>query len=264
MKADRSKRTLIAVAVVALVAIAFWMLLLSPKMKEKDELSTQVEQQQVSLTQTQSALSAAENAKRQFPKNYRQLVTLGKAVPESDETASLLVQLNTVANRSGSKLQSMELGAEGSPEESAGSTTEGETTGASPTEAEASLLPLGATVGPAGFAVMPYELLFTGSFFGIANFMKGIDSMVQTENPGLTVDGRLVTINSFSMSEAGEGFPKVNANISVTTYVAPPGQGLTGSSELASPAEGEAEASGEESTETAEGTPSADVSEEAK
>lgn len=262
MKADSQKRTLIAVAVVAVIAVAFWMLLLNPKMKESDELSAEVEQQQVTLTQTQSALATAEKAKRQFPKNYRQLVTLGKAVPESDETASLLVQLNTIANRSKSQMQSMELSAEGASGEAA--TTEGETTSASPTEASAALLPLGASVGPAGFSVMPYELLFTGSFFGIADFMKGIDSLVQTE-PGLTVDGRLMTINSFSMEEAGTGFPKVKANVSVTTYVAPPSQGLTGSPESAIPAsEGEAEASGEEATETAEGTPSASISEEAK
>ena len=39
---------------------------------------------------------------------------------------------------------------------------------ATPTEAAASLMPLGASIGPAGLAVMPYNLIFNGTFFQIA------------------------------------------------------------------------------------------------
>lgn len=269
MKTDTSKRTLIAIVGVVAAAIVFWILLISPKMKEKDELGTEAESLQVSLSQAQSEVAAAEGAKKRFPKNYRQLVLLGKAVPASDETASLLVQMNTVANKSKSELESIELNSTGGGEAAAAAeTTEGEAApGATPTEAEAALLPLGATVGPAGFSVMPYELTFNGNFFSIADFINGIDSLVQTENPGLTVDGRLLTIDAFSMSQGTLGFPHLKANFAVNAYVAPPGQGLTGSSSIAGAAtttESEIEAGAEEETETTEGTPSADVSEEAK
>lgn len=257
MKVDSSTRTLIAILVVAAAAVLFWMLLLSPKMKEKDEIGSEVDSARATLAQSQSELAAAETAKRRFPKNYRQLVLLGKAVPASDETASLLVQLHTISLKTKNDFDSIELSNEGT-EEATAATSEGAT---SATEAEAALLPLGATIGSAGLAVMPYELLFTGSFFHVSDFIKEIDSMVKTEDPSLSVNGRLMTIDGFSLAESPSGFPNLEAHFIVTTYVAPPGQGLTGAAPAGVPAEGEVEAGSEETAETTEGTPSASVSE---
>ena len=63
----------------------------------------------------------------------------------------------------------------------------------------ASTLPLGAAIGPAGLAVMPYELTFTGDFFRVADFIEGLDSLVETTNAKVGVDGRLITIDGFSL-----------------------------------------------------------------
>jgi Tfp pilus assembly protein PilO len=261
MKVESSTRTLVAILIVAAAAIAFWMLLLSPKTKEKNELGTEAEGLRSTLAQAQAEVTAGEEAKRNFPKNYQQLVLLGKAVPAGDDTASLLVQMNTIANKSDNSFDSIELTSQSTGTEEGVPATTTEATPASPTEAEAALQPLGATVGTAGLGVMPYELLFTGSFFHIADFIKGFDSLVQTESPDLKVDGRLMTINGFSLSQSHSGFPRLEAHFSVNTYVAPPGQSLTASPESPLPtSEGEVEA-GEESIETTEGTPSAYVGE---
>ena len=56
-------------------------------------------------------------------------------------------------------------------------------------------MPLGATVGPAGLAVMPYSLTFTGNFFEVANFIDKIDSQVHTGEASVEVEGRLMTID---------------------------------------------------------------------
>ncbi len=257
MKVENSTRTLVAILVVVAAAVAFWMLLLSPKRKEADELSTRAEGLRSTLVQSQSEVAAAEKAKRQFPRNYRQLVVLGKAVPAGDETASLLVQMNTVSQVSGNSFDSIELGtAEGtsSPETST-APSEAPTNA---TEAEAALLPLGATVGSAGLAVMPYNLIFTGNFFHIADFIKGIDSLVKTKDSNVKVNGRLMTINGFSLQESKAEFPFLQASFSVTTYVLPPGQALTAGASESSPTEAEASAG---TAETTSGTPSASVSE---
>ena len=66
-------------------------------------------------------------------------------------------------------------------------------------------MPLGATVGPAGLAVMPYTLTFTGNFFHVADFIKGLDSLVKTQNEKVAVDGRLLTVNGFSLAGGAEG-----------------------------------------------------------
>ena len=109
-----------------------------------------------------------------------------------------------------------------------------------PTEAEASLLPLGASVGPAGLAAMPYSLTFEGDFFQIASFVESLDGLVKTTNEDLAVNGRLITVGSFALTpvEEDEGGSRLEASLTATAYVTPPGEGLTGG---ASPAGPEAE-----------------------
>jgi Tfp pilus assembly protein PilO len=229
VKAQTKKRTnlvVVAMLVVVALAAAFWMVLLSPKREEAQKLSGQIETVEASLSQHRSEAAAAAAAKRAFPEEYARLVVIGKAVPSGDETASLLVQLNQLADRAGAKFETLNLesGGEEAPAEAATGSA------ASPTEAEASLLPLGATIGPAGLAVMPYSLSFEGDFFQIASFIEKLDSLVKTNNADVAVNGRLITVGSFSLSpgEADEGgSDRLTADVSVTTYLTPPGEGLT-------------------------------------
>lgn len=232
--------------VVAVLAAAFWILLLSPKREQANELATEVEQQQAALVQAQSQVTEATAAREEFPSDYRQLVTLGKAVPANDETASLLVELNHVADHSHVSFDSLQLstnGGEVAPV--AGLAQEASATSAvpaastiPPTEAEAALLPLGATIGSAGLGVMPYNLTFSGKFFQVADFIHGVDSLVHTSKSEVGVDGRLVTLDGFSLSEQGseEETGELEATFAVTTYLVPPDQGLTAGATATSPA----------------------------
>lgn len=229
-----SNRMIVSILGIAAIAIAFWMLALSPKRKEADELSGQVSQLQTSLATAQATVTEAVAAKREFPSDYRQLVVLGKAAPAGEETASLLVELSHVARDSHVRFESILLNSEDGGEET-GTTPTG--TAAPPTEVAASLMPLGASIGPAGLAVMPYSLSFSGSFFHIADFIKGIDSLVGTGADKVAVDGRLVTLDGFALSAAGDGgFPRLKASFAVTTYVTPPNQGVTAGATPAAPA----------------------------
>ncbi len=243
MKADVKKQTnvlVVAMLAITVLAGAFWMLLLSPKRDEAKKLDAKVERLESSLAQHESEVTAAEEARSGFPVDYQRLVVLGKAVPADDETPSLLIQVNKIAKRSKVRFQTMQLeGASGSGESEASaslSTPSGEPVSA--TEASASLASLGATIGPAGLAVMPYSLTFTGNFFKIADFIKGLDSLVKTTNEKVRVDGRLITVNGFSLSEDSEAkFPALQANFSVTTYLTPPSQGSTAGASPEGPAE---------------------------
>jgi Tfp pilus assembly protein PilO len=256
-----STRTLVAILIVAALAIAFWTLLLSPKQKEVTTLSTESEALQTTLATAQGEVAAGEAARQNFPDNYQQLVVLGKAVPASDESASLLVQLNGVADRSKVKFEGLQVGAtsesaaaEAEPEpapepapaageEGAAPEAEGtaEPAAVPPTEAATALSPLGASVGPAGLSVLPYNLSFTGNFFHVADFINGIDSMIHTKDSSLAVDGRLVTLDGFSLAgDSNSGFPSLEANFAVTTYLVPAGEGIVGG---ASPTEPEGAAS---------------------
>ncbi len=215
----KSKNAVIgAMLGVAALAVAFWMLALSPKREEAKELGVQIEQLEGSLAQHEAEADAAEEARESFPVNYRKLVVLGKAVPGDDDTASLLVQVNRIADGAKVEFQTLKLSpSSGGDSDAPPSASTGEPVSA--TEAAASLLPLGAGVGPAGLAVMPYTLTFRGDFFEIADFIKGLDSLVDTTNEEALVDGRLITIDGFSLKEDPERrFPELQASFAVTTY----------------------------------------------
>jgi Tfp pilus assembly protein PilO len=251
-----SNRLIVSILAIAALAIVFWIALLGPKREQADELAGQVDSLHVSLSEAQSQLAAARSAKRDFPVDYRQLVVLGPAVPAGDETSSLLVELNHVAHHARVKFDSILLNGTGetstvapvpvapapapAPSAPSAASPSGAVPAAAtipPTEAAASVLPLGAAVGPAGLAVMPYNLSFSGSFFHVADFIAGIDSLVHAGARTVGVDGRLVTLDGFSLSaDPTLGFPHLDANFAVTTYLTPPSQGLTAGATPTEPA----------------------------
>ena len=169
-----SNRLIVSILAITAIAIAFWMLALGPKREEADELAGQVSQMKASLAAAQAKVTEALAAKQEFPTDYRQLVVLGKASPAGEETASLLVELSHVASASKVKFESISLNSEGGGEatpaptpapapEASSAAPNGVPAAATvpPTEAAASLMPLGASIGPAGLAVMPYSLTFS-------------------------------------------------------------------------------------------------------
>ncbi len=261
-------RLIAAILVVAAVAIGFWMLLLGPQREKADELGGQVEQLTTAVETARSEVVQATAAQRSFPADYRQLVVLGQAAPAGDETASLLVELEQIAKATGVSFKSIELegGSETATAPPAVTATAPPTeasTGTSSavpaaatvpaTEMAASLLPLGASIGPAGLDVMPYGLEFSGNFFQISRFISSIDSLVKPGSSQVAVDGRLLTIDGFSLSaDPTLGFPQLSATFSVTSYLTPPGQGITAGATATAPPTA-APASSEASPPAAEG-----------
>jgi len=230
-----TNRVIAAMVVVVVLAGGFWVLLLSPKRDELTKLEARVSSEESTLAQNRAEVTAGLQAQKAFPDEYRQLVVLGEATPAESETASLLLQLNRIARHAHIEFLNFQLKSGGSEGEAA-VPTEGASAGnaesgsyPSATEVAASMLPLGASIGSAGLGVMPYTLKFRGDFFHIADFIRGLDSMVKTKNAAVEVTGRLITINGFSLSgDSTAGFPVLDGDFTVTTYLVPPGQGLTG------------------------------------
>ncbi len=248
-----NNRLVVAMIAVAAIAAAFWMLILSPKREEASELGQQVTQARESLSQHRSEVAIAVQARKEFPVAYQQLVVLGKAVPGDDDTPSLFIQLNRIARNAKLRFEALELDSSGNEEAPPPVASEASATPAPPTEVAASTLPLGATIGPAGLGVMPYKLTFKGNFFHLADFIKGLDRLVETENSKVNVYGRLLTVDGFSLEVDEEAeFPRLEAMFEITAYVTPPSEeGVTGE---ATP-EGPAPATATPASTTTGGTP---------
>jgi Tfp pilus assembly protein PilO len=241
-------RTVIAGLAIAGLLAAFWFVVLSPKREEAAKLQDDVTKLETSVSQQEQLAAAAELAQDDFDSNYRRLVVLGKAAPEEEDTSSLFVQLEEISKRSHVDLRAIALSEDASASAAtapaAAQTTadgaqpaEGDAGAAAPvatdpaapaTEAVAAALPIGATVGPAGLPVMPYKLSLNGTFFELADFLTGLDALVQSHDGAPAVQGRLMTIDGFTLGpDESEPLPALSASLVVTTYVTPADQGLT-------------------------------------
>jgi hypothetical protein len=262
----------VGVAVVAL-AIGFYLLVLGPKRDKAGELKDQINKLNASITATQQQATYGEQARKDFPKYYGRMVVLGKAVPAESDTASLLVQLNSLSHQSKVDLQAIALNGGGdggsgtttpsasssptsptgaatdasstasttssaTPTPAAGSSSSSSTAAPAPaTEATAAALPIGSVVGSAGLPSFPYDLTLRGGFFDIANFIGKIDGLVKPVSGGaqLSPDGRLFTVDGFGLQATGTGpSPQLNATFVVTAYSSGQ-QGLTAGASSSGP-----------------------------
>ena len=242
---------LVAVPLVAL-AVGFWLLVLGPKREEASELGKDVESLRAEIASAEAEVAAAEQAREAFPANYAALVSLGAAVPDDDDQATFVSELSELARRDSVSFRSFRLSpasggssaaAPPPPATTAPSATEPPAEGttvsaAPPTEATAATLPLGSTVGPAGLPVTPYDLKYFGGFFQMADLFAALDARVRIDETeeGLKVKGRLMTIDGFSMSaDPVRGFPRVQTDVKVTTYLVPAEQGIDAGATPAGP-----------------------------
>jgi len=236
-----SNRIIVAMLAVVALAIAFWMLLLSPKKEEVAKLDKQVAKQEEQLSVHEGEVQQGLAAQKAFPRAYRDLIVLGKAAPADDDTASLIVQLSRNARESGVRFETFVLtptgdGESATPEATAAPEPGQPASFVPPTEVAASTMPIGAAIGPAGLAVMPYTLTFKGNFFHVADFIHGLDSLVESNNEKVEVTGRLITINGFTLTEdTSKKFPALEASFTVTTFLVPPEQGVTAGAIPSSP-----------------------------
>jgi Tfp pilus assembly protein PilO len=262
-----SDKGIILGVVFVLVLAGFYLKVLSPKREKASALSQDITRLKADIDVQDQQVAYGEDARQHFPAYYGRMVVLGKAVPAQADTASLLVELDSVSGKADVKFNSIELsessGAAASASETGTSSTSSTSTSAAPasgssgsaaatpaatttasapaTEASAATVPLGSSVGPAGLHTLPYKLNFTGSFFDVASFFSGMDSLNDLRNGGAMVaaDGRLMTVDGFSLSPVetlGPGSPVLDVNLVVTTYVAPSGEGLTAGATPGGPA----------------------------
>jgi hypothetical protein len=219
----RDRIVAIAVGVLAVLAAA-WMLLVSPVRKQAGELDTQVSSAQAQLTSAEGQLANARSAQAQYTSAYAAVVSLGKAVPPSQEVPSLIFQLAQASNHKSVEFASIV----------SGSTAASSSPGSASTAATT-----------AGFTQMPFTFVFNGSFFDLEHLFEGLNRFtLRKTSGGLQVSGRLLTIQSIKLTPLVSGATEtskgatstLNGTITATAYVLPASQGLTGGATAASPA----------------------------
>jgi Tfp pilus assembly protein PilO len=237
---------LVIVGVLLAAALAgFWFLGLAPKRKEAADLQAQIATQTQQLTTAQAQAATARQAKARYNDDYAAVAKLGKAVPKSDALPSLVYQLQSVAHSARIDFTSLKIaggggqgptpaatgasasgasatqGSSATPAASAsGSASTPATASSAPaTQAAAATLPPGATVGSAGFPTMPFSFVFSGTFFDMERFFGDVQSFVRVNGKQVDANGRLLSIDGFSLVAGPGGFPNVKASVVATAYL---------------------------------------------
>ena len=241
----RDRLVIVGVLLVAALA-GFWFLALAPKRKEAADLQAQIATQTQQLTTAQARATEAHQAKARYNDDYAAVAKLGKAVPKSDALPSLVYQLQSVAHSARIDFTSLKIAGSGgqgpTPAASAAPAATAATGGANPsasasggssatpaasastppapaTQAAAATLPPGATVGSAGFPTMPFSFVFSGTYFDMERFFGDVQRFVRVKGKEVDADGRLLSVDGFSLVAGPGGFPNVKASIVATAYL---------------------------------------------
>lgn len=196
---------------------AYWNFVLSPKRAEATELATKIAAQEAELAQTQALLSNYQKAKDAYRENYTTLVRLGKAIPADDDTRSLIVQLDAAAKRAGVDFENIDIGTGGGNAGSAGGQASATTTNSTATA------PPGA-VNAGAFSAMPFSFSFAGTYSGLSDFFARLERFVTLRGDKISVNGRLLRVESISLQPSDVGWPAIRAQIGASSYIVPLGQ----------------------------------------
>ncbi|HVL94979.1 MAG TPA: hypothetical protein VM266_03890 [Solirubrobacteraceae bacterium] len=230
-------RAVLIAVLAALVAVGgFYKFALGPKRAEAAKIQQDIAAKQEELDSARKLLASNQQARDSYRRAYATVVRLGKAVPADDDVRSLVVQLDAAARRTDVDFRAIEATGTGSAPAS--------NTPAGAAQLAAGPLPPGATVGPAGFPVMPFSFAFTGSFFKLGDFFERLERFVSSSEQRLSVTGRLLTIDSLQLEPDAAGFPRIRAKVGATSYLVSPLEGMTAGATSGGPAGGGTAAGG--------------------
>jgi hypothetical protein len=208
----RDRLVLIGVIALALLA-AVWLLAVSPERSKASKLSSEISTASAALASAQGDAASAKAAQQRYSAAYSSVVSLGKAVPASEEVPSLMYQIAKATNEKHVQFNSI--------------TTGGGASGASTGSASSAVT---AAAASAGFTQMPFTFVFGGSFTDLYHLFRQLNAAtVRTSSGGLQVSGRLLTLQAVKLEPAAaeSSSQQLSGTITATAYVLPASQGLT-------------------------------------
>jgi hypothetical protein len=219
----RDRLVLIGVMALALLA-AVWLLAVSPERSKASKLNSEVSTAGAQLASAQGDAASARASEQRYSAAYSSVVSLGKAVPASEEVPSLMYQLAQATNQKHVQFNSI---------------TTGGGVGSSSSASSAASTTTAAAAASAGFTQMPFTFVFGGSFNDLYHLFQQLNTAtVRTSKGGLQVSGRLLTLQAVKLEPAGtEGSShQLTGTITATAYVLPASQGLTAGATPSAPA----------------------------
>lgn len=183
MKKDIPVLAVVAAAFLIVAAVGYFALI-RPKSGEAARLQEQI-------TELDAKVTEARLAQRQLDQapviKVADLFELSKAMPDKEDMAGVILELNAVAASTGSRF--------------------------------IAITPQG-TVSRDGYKVQPIQLTFHGNYFDLTDFLFRMRNLVTVRDGVLRASGRLFTLDNIDFHESPiNGFPEIEAVLVVSAYV---------------------------------------------
>ena len=178
------KLAMLAAGAVLVYAFAVWFLVVSPKRSEASGLGDEIAAAEVRLVEAQAALTRP----RSTGGSVADVLRLAKAMPQSVDQPSLVLELSRLAETSGVTLRS--------------------------------IAPQAPVVGPGGATMIPVAVTVGGSYFEISRFLRRTRTLVTVRGGRIHATGRLFTVQNVELVESlTDGFPRLDGTITLNAYV---------------------------------------------
>jgi type IV pilus assembly protein PilO len=169
---------------VVIVAVVGYVLGVRPKQADASKLSDEVAALNVELDAAQK-LIVEEGQTPETRIRVADVVELAKAMPDVEDMAGIVFELNSQAESAGVKFSSIQPG-----------------------------LPLAS----GGYAVIPISLTFEGNYYDLTELLFSLRNLVVVREGVLEADGRLFKVDAIDLQEGTTGFPQVKGLLTVSAY----------------------------------------------
>jgi hypothetical protein len=173
----------IGIALTLVIAAVGWFLLISPQRSRASSIDNEIADVQAQIVQARLAAEQAENAQ---PVRTADLFRLTKAMPSDNDIAGVLLELSKTAGETGIVFEQ--------------------------------IVP-GPTVAAGTFRAQPIELVFTGNFYSLSDFLYRLRNLVSVQRGRLLANGRLFSVDKLQFVEADSKFPNIRALLTVSALL---------------------------------------------
>jgi Tfp pilus assembly protein PilO len=248
-------RKIVMILAPLLLVIVYWFVVLAPQRSESAKAEQELTKARGERDTAQAQIGQLNAAKASFSSDYQTVIRMGKAIPETVDMPSLLVQLDRAARGTGINMNDIKVsevseteapaattppaggtgpgaggtGAQSMPGKAgqAAGNAVNQANGASAASAGAANAPAGgaapAAPAPPGLATVGLQFKLVGGFFDMADFFHRMKRFVRVVNDSMVIRGRLISIDNWSFIVRADG--RLDADVGATVYLSPKAQG---------------------------------------
>ena len=180
MKKQVPLTPVLAIALLIITAVAYFTLI-GPKRAESAALETEIADLETNLMTATRPKPAAPQVKIDVADLFR----LAKAIPDRDDMPGIILEVNSIAASAGVKFVSIQ------PQP--------------PVESGA-------------YHTIPINLTFEGNYYDLTDFLYRLRNLVTVKDGVLDASGRLYTLDAVDLHEGTDGFPQIQAVLTVSAY----------------------------------------------